>query len=335
VLERSFYAIFIGGANVTSRFSPLLISLSVELKAGSVSDAASVTLDDTGGQIAMPYPDAEAVIALGWEGGFSAETFRGKVNDVSSHGSRSGRTLTISCTGMDTGGKTKEAKFKHYDQKSISDILQESGKAAGIGNVKVDGSIGSQILPYIAQHNESFVHFGHRIARMFGGTFKIMGDRAVLVPRNEGKSASGAPLTPIVATVGLNLIDWQMAPYIGRPRHKETETRHYDTKKAKWITVSAQTKDTKALAKALARVPTGGEVEAKGRAKSLSKEADREKGGGSVTIDGAPLAQPEAPCILVGTRPGIDGEYIIDAVHHSIDRSGGFVTGLTLKHPNN
>jgi hypothetical protein len=54
---------------------------------------------------------------------------------------------------------------------------------------------------------ESFLHFGHRIARDVVGTFKIFGRRAILAKRNAGLSVSGATLSRVTAQWGVNLIN--------------------------------------------------------------------------------------------------------------------------------
>ncbi len=331
--ERAIYSIIVDGQNVSSAFRPILTSLSVTLQSGGVSDQAAISVDDSGGRVQMPRDDAAVSILLGWAGGAVTEVFRGKVNDVQSEGSRSGLTLSIGCTGMDTKGQSREPRDKHYDEMTVGDILKAAGAAAGIPAVLVAAEIAGIKLPYFAQLNESFVHMGHRLSQMVGGTFKIMGDRAVMVKRNAGQSASGKPLTPVTAARGVNLIDWKIKPYLGRPRMKETETRWYDRKKAKWVSETATTADTEAKAKGRSRFAASGETEAKSKAGREAGEAERDKGEGTVTINGEPLAQPEASCTVSGARAGIDGAYLIDQVTHSLDRGGGFVTALTLKKP--
>lgn len=73
--------------------------------------------------------------------------------------------------------------------------------------------------------------------------------------------------------------------------------------------------------------------EAKETAKSTGKESNREKGAGTVIIDGTPKAKAEGRCIIQGVRPGVDGEYTIDKATHNLERSKGYSTTLTLKRP--
>jgi hypothetical protein len=73
--------------------------------------------------------------------------------------------------------------------------------------------------------------------------------------------------------------------------------------------------------------------EAKEAAKSTGKESNREKGAGTVIIDGTPNAKAEGRCVVQGVRPGVDGEYTIDKVSHNLERGKGYSTTLTLKRP--
>ena len=290
-------------------------------------------MDDSDGRIVMPKDDELITISLGWSGGSVAEVFRGKVNDIKSSGGRSGRMLAIGCSGMGTKSKTKQISNKHFDESSLGDIMKAVAQGAGITEMLVDAELAATQLPYFAQIEESFVHFGQRVADMFGGTFKVMGDKAVMVKRGAGKSVSGRPLKTITGAWGENLSTWDIAPITGRPRHKDVQAKWYDRKKAQWSVEAFPTTDTDAIATAKVRFPPSSQLEAKASASSGASAADRGKGGGTVVIDGEPDAVPEAPFILSGTRPGIDGNYLIDSVTHNFGRSAGFMTSLSLRRP--
>jgi phage protein D len=325
------YSVNIAGQEISATLEPILIDLSVSLRAGTTSDQASITVDDSKGRIRMPKDGDPGVVSIR-----GVEVFRGTVNDVSSKGDRGGgRTLAIGLNGMDTKGKAKEQKLKHWDQAPVKKILEDAGKAAGVNDVRVDPEIGSQTIEYLLQHQESFIHLGQRLSVMLGGTFKIMGDRAIFVKRGAATSASGQPLVPVIARWGEggNLLGWDITPIIGRARHKTAKVRHYDKKKAEWQQETSDSDDQGAVAAHTARYGAANKDEAKSRAKSDSASADRERGGGSIEILGNERAQPEAKVTIVGARPGIDGTYTIDGVIHKVSRGGGFDTSLQLKQP--
>lgn len=324
----------VDGQDITSRLAPILISLSVTDKAGEASDKADITLDDTGGMIVLPKDGARMAVSLGWRDSGLVEVFRGKVTDVRSSFSRGeGRTLRVSANGVDAKGKAKSPKERHWDDKPLKTILNEAAKDAGVNDVKIDVELGGVTLPYVAMQGESFTAFGQRLAEMVGGTFRVSDGRAVMVKRNAGQSASGKPLTPIVAAWGVNLIKGDIAPFIGRPRFKKTRVRFYDPKQAKWREETAEVEDDGAEAEATQGGSAATSAEAKQRAGADKTSSERDKGEGSIEIDGEPRARPEAPCSVIGVRPGIDGDYKIEGVTHSLKRGGGFTTSLELKKP--
>lgn len=330
--RKAIAEIWIAGVNVTDRMSPLLISLSVSDKAGASSDSASIELDDTDGRAILPGgEDAPISIKLGWEGEGVAEVFRGSVSDPRARGGRGGRTLSISAKGMDTRGKAKQGQRRHFDDETIEKALQETGREAGI-TVSVDPAFASITRKYIGLDDESFVAFGERIAREVGGTFKIVGDRAILAKRNGGTNPAGAALATVEAIWGENLHDYDIAPMLGRPVEKEVEARWYDPRAAEYKTAKAETGTEGAKTTKAARYIEADEDRANEQARSDATESDRKSGEGTVTIEGNIGAQPEGSCAVAKCRPGIDGTYRIEGVTHDYSRSG-WITRLELGQP--
>lgn len=336
--SESLYRVVIGGTDVSSRIAPHLIKVEVEDKAGTTSDTASIELDDgPNGRFVLPLKGDPVEVWLGSKGRGLVQRFTGSVDTVRWRLDRGGgRRLEIHAKGMDTSSKVKEPTQKHWDDKKLGDVMKEAGKSAGIKSVEVHKDLASISRDYWAMDGESFVAFGHRVAREVGGTFKIVGDRAVIVPRSAGVSASGKALTTIVVSPGDNLISAEIAPDSGRPRYKKVKGRHYDKAKAKWIETDVEVDtggdETVTATQTLpfAR-PTKDDAERAARAEG--KDSEREKGGGPVEIDGNPLAVAEATCILTGCRPGVDGSFKIESVRDTLDRQGGYRTRLDLVAP--
>ncbi|MFI5411283.1 phage late control D family protein [Kaistia sp. UC242_56] len=331
-MTQTLCVITIDGQDVSSGILPRLLNLSVVDKAGSSSDTCSIELDDTGGVLLLPRTGASIEVLLGAAASGVSLVFSGTVDEVQSQGSGSGMTLTVSAKGFDSQGKAKQPQRKHWDRKSLGDVLREAGQLAGIGDVQVIGALASLTRKYWAMQNESFLHFGERLAREVGGTFKIAGKRAILAERNGGSSASGAALPSVTASHGVNLISWDISPALGRPRFKETRVRHYDAKAGKYVYETEQVEDPDAKAILTDRFDAPDADQAKAKAKAHKTSADREKGGGTVVMNGTTTPQPEANVTLIGARPGIDGTYRIDTVTHQFD-GNGWTTRLEVKQP--
>ena len=329
--KRAVFEVIIGGQDITAALAPLLIKLTVNDKAGSSSDTASIEIDDTDGRALLPTVKEPVEVKLGWEGAGVGVVFVGTVDEVSASGGRSGRTIYVTAKGMDTRDKAKQRQRQHFDDKTIKEAMEAAGKVAGL-SVTVDPSFASTTRPYMALDDESFVAFGERIAREVGGTFKIVGKQAILAKRNGGANPAGQALPVVAAVWGENLHTYDITPLLGRPVEKETASRWYDKKAAEWKVEKAQTGTEGGVTTKTALYPEADEERAKKQSEQDAVESDRRSGEGSVTIEGNIGAQPEGECVVSGCRPGVDGTYRIDGVTHTYSRSG-FITSLDLGQP--
>lgn len=326
--KQAIFEVTIDGKSIGSVLAPILTSIQVEDKAGTHGDTATIVLDDTGGRIAMPKVGAPIRVSLGWFGAGLREVFAGTVDEFRSSGGRGGGLiLSISAKGFDATGKVKQGQERHFDDKSVKDIMSEAAKDAGL-NIEVDPAIASTVIPYIDMRGESLLHFGQRLARMVGASFRVQGDRAVIARR-------ASDYTPFIrAERGVNLHSWDITPVVGRAVYKRAKARYYDKAKGRVETVEAEI-DTTSLSDAefYRRELAADRPAAERAAKADAAVAKERTGGGTVVIEGAPDAIPDGLCVLVGTRPGIDGTYRVKGVSHSFTRSGGYITTLDVAHP--
>jgi phage protein D len=325
--KRALFMVTVAGTNITTTLMPVLISLTVSDKVGTHSDTASLEIDDTDGRIILPEIGAPVVVALGWEGEGVRIVFTGTVDEVRSTGSRGGgRALSITAKGMDTTGKPKEGQQRHFDDRTVEDILKQAGQTAGVTEIEVDPSLASITRKYFEMRDESFIHMGERLAREIGGNFRIQGTKAVMSKRG------GTYTTAVVAAWGRNLHGWDISPALGRAQFSRVRARWYDPKQAAW----QEKEDGTSLsvdARHYHRYAKPDEDEATQQTDSDRATSERDAGEGSVTIEGDTAAIPDGLCIVTGARAGIDGPWRIESVTHSYSRGGGFVTELSLKQP--
>jgi len=137
----------------------------------------------------------------------------------------------------------------------------------------------------------------------------------------------------VAAVYGVNLISWDIAPFVSRPRHKRARTRHYDPAAARMKEQAIEIADDSTDADLVVRYTAADEGAARDQAAASAAEVERSGGSGTVTIDGDTSAKPEAVCTVRGARDGVDGDYRIDSAEHTLDRSGGLVTRLELGQP--
>lgn len=325
--------VFIEGVSVMLTLRSVLQSVTVSDRAGTSSDTATILIDDRNGMIAFPRHNAKVAIFMGFRGGGISLVFTGTVDEVRSSGGRGGTNIEVSAKGLDTSGKVKEPQQRNFDDMTVEDILKAAGEPAGITDIRVDPDLASIVRDYEHMDDESFVAFGERLAKEIGGTFKVRNDAAVMAKKNSGRTPAGVPLPPIIATRGENLHTWDIAPYIGRVRYKQIRVRFYDRKKAKHDEVVVDTGVEGSTAVAVGRFEAKDKKAAEEKANALKAESERGSGVGSISIEGNAGAQPEATCIVIGTRIGVDGAYVTDGVDQKYSRGTGFVTKLSLAHP--
>ena len=327
------FAILVGGSDVTLRMKDIVQSISVSDRAGTSSDMAVIVLDDSAGNIIWPTYDEPCIILLGTRGGGISIAFTGTVDEVRHSGGRGGSAIEIVAKGIDTSGKTKEPQQRHFDDMTIEEILQAAGATAGVTDVRVDTELGAIEREYEHMDDESFIAFGQRLAGEIGGTFKVRNNIAVMAKRNAARSPLGSPLPSVIAARGDNLIEWSVAPYIGRPRYSQIRVRYYDTATAKYEEIVIETGIVGGDATAVGRFRARNKAAAEDKANAIRANCERGSGMGSVTIEGNVGAQAEATCAIVGARIGVDGLYVIDGGDHRYTRAGGCVTTLQLAYP--
>lgn len=322
------WGVVIDGQDLTSAWAPSLIDISVTDKAGEASDSCDLTVDDSDGRVRMPSKRMPIIVTL--EG---ARVFRGFVEKVESSGSRGGgRLLKVKSKGFDTGGKAKEPQAFHLDDASLADYLGKLADNAGLG-ITVDPDLGALQQDYWAADGESFIAIGERLARKYGGTFKIRGDQAVFAKRGGGQSPGGLALGVTEAVFGQNLISWAITPKDPRRKFSAGRARWFDRPSASFKESDLDFGNQDLDALHLVRTLAADEGEAEAVLEARKRDGDREGGAGSVQIDLAVSAVVEGQCSVSGTRPGIDGTYLIETVKHSANRSGGATTSLDLKQP--
>ena len=332
-MRSAVFFLSIDGEDVTSAFDPHLLSLSITDSAGGKSDTLEAELDDVEGCIALPRTGAKVSAGLGWSDSGTMVSFEGVTDEPRSEGSRGGgMKLSITAKSADLRGSAKSTQEKHHGKGDFATVAKSFGQAAGL-TVSVAGDLGALERDYWVMARESFLQWGTRMAREMGATFKVLGSRAVFVPRGKGMSASGKPLQTIYAKLPGNVIHWSMSPNVAPHQFEKFQRRWYDLKEAKYKTEEVELKSEGVTAGLIGRHDRPAAGHAKAQAGSDMTESKRDKGGGSITIDGEPAALSQAPCEVLGLREGIDGSYRIETVKSHLVRGQGFLTELTLKQP--
>jgi phage protein D len=332
--QKAFVKVVVGGEDVTAKINERLLSLTIIDKLGGM-DECHLELDDREGRIRLPAGPDEISVELGWpnEGSFTA--FKGKTADLWSAGQKhGGRTLTISAMGADLQKDTKApmqwSLGDGQEDVKIGDAMKKAGELAGV-NIKVSPDLAKLARKFWMGNNESFMAFAQRIAGEVGGSFKISGSQATLTKAGSFANADGEPLFEVSAKAGKNLLAWRICPQDARPQWGGTGHTFFNPVLAKWEKVTSAIKGGGLPGWAASAMFTGLGALADKDVAQQQADGDRTislgmRGTGWVALDGEPRAVAGGKIMIIGARPGVDGDYHMDEVEHRMDAQTGFTT---------
>jgi len=332
--QRAFVKVLIGGEDVTARINERLMSLTIIDKLGGL-DECHIELDDRDGRIRLPAGPDEISVELGWPGEGSFTVFKGKTADLWSAGQKhGGRTLIVSATGADLQNDTKsQMRWSVGDGSEdvkLGDAMKKASELAGV-DIKVSPELASLTRKYFLGNNESLMAFGQRIAGEVGGSFKISGRTASLTKAGSFANAEGEPLAEVAAVAGKNLLAWRICPQDARPQWGGTGHTIFNPVLAQWEKVSSAIKGGGLPGWAASAMFTGVGALADKDVAEQQASADRTismgmRGTGWVALDGEPRALAGGKIMIIGARPGVDGDYHMDEVEHQFNSQTGFTT---------
>lgn len=332
---RPEFRLLANSVDITDAIAGRLSSLTMTDEAGFESDTLNVILDDGGADdaIELPPTGAELELFLGFDGAAKRMGLF-VVDEIElSGGSSEPATMTISGRAApfdkSKGGKANLQSQKTRSWPANTTIGAMVKKIAGEHGMEaaVSPSLASVKLPHTDQSDESDMHLLVRIARKYDGVVKPSGGKLVMAKRGETKSISGEELPAITIAPG-DASQWSMN-LAKREESGSVVAAWHEPKKAKRHTVTVGEGEPVTRIK---RQFTNAD-QAKAAAQAEMDRRSRAKAKFSATVAGNPDAAAEAPLTTKGFRPGVDGDWIITRVTHSLDGTGGYTSQIECEKP--
>ena len=319
-------------ADITATIQDRLVSLRFTDAAGLESDVLEIVLADHDPlqPIQMPPTGAELELFLGYDG-LAQRMGLFVCDEVELAGWPGEMTIRARAAPFDTskGGKQnlQTQKTRSWPKGTkLGDMAKKIAKEHGM-EAAVAKSLASIALPHIDQADESDLHFLGRVAKKYDAVVKPAGGKLVLAKKGETKSVSGEQL-PAVALVPTDVSRFRVvmskretAGMVVAYWHAVKQAKRNEVKAGQGEPVSRLKMyyPTKEMALAAAR----------------SELQRRERGmvTVSLTMPGRTDLVAEAPLTLAGFRDGVNGEWVITRVEHSLD-SGGYSCTVEAETPN-
>jgi uncharacterized protein len=356
--RKAICQVLVDGVDVTARLNPHLISVTVVDKIGDSTDTCALELDDRDASLEIPgytttladgtVTATKIEVWLGWHSEGLYQLFEGTTHQIESGFGRKhgGRRLWIDAFGTALDGKGRTLMNMHWgegappgqaigDMVSLKTVLEAAGKQAGY-EVHVGAEMGDVKRDYWAMTGESFHHFGARMAKELGGTFKISGGKVSMTSALGFTNAAGDVMAEVTAEWGKNLISWRIKPYVARAQAKAANTTFFDLQKSVCGQVSKAIGAAPSRVEAVAGLPAPAPNKAVGSQVNEGLAAISAQGAGTgwVQINGEPQARAGTYITIIGARPGVDGRYLIEESEHVYSRAGGYLTRCKLTYPN-
>lgn len=177
------YAVInVNGQTIASGFNGRLISVNVEDKSGVTSDTVSIELRDGEPFIEIPKKGDIIEVWLGYKETGVANFGKFTIDDPDI--SMFPFQISISGKGADMRDGLKSQKSRHWDNKTIKDIMTDIANDNNL-EPRIDDEIGAHQYKWLGQQDESDIHFGERLAKKHGAIFSVKDGKLIFAKKGE------------------------------------------------------------------------------------------------------------------------------------------------------
>lgn len=314
------YRIVADGKDITALINDRLLSLRTSDKPGMDSDDFELRIDDRDQAVALPTRGAGIEVYLGYTGQALTRLGRYTVDEIELSGPPD--TLVIRGKASDMRGSGKTVRSGSWENVPLQQIVRDVAARNGWQPVcPVQTKV-----PRVDQLNESDYNFITRLAKQYDCTAKLADGKLLVMPRQGGQTASGKNLSPVVLRrTDLSRYQFRLGD---RNTQKAVRTKHQDKKSGALKVVELDNDD---LPNGLPAVHTDRHIypnksAAEQAAKARLAAFNRSSAGVRLEMAGRTDVFAERSIIVQGIKPGLDGEYLAEAVEQLFTSSGWTTT---------
>ncbi|TCW81024.1 late control protein [Burkholderia sp. SRS-46] len=320
------YRITMAGRDISQRFQPRLVSLTLSESRSDEADTIDLTLDDSRGDLALPKRGDEIKVSLGWLGEQLVDKGTFTVTEFEHSGAPD--TLVVRARSASMSNGMQERREKSWHKQTIGSIVR-----AIAARYKLAPAVGDALekiaIAHIDQTHESDMSFLTRLAKRYDAVMNVKDLRLLFMPIGTGKTVSGKAFQEL----NLTRADGDSHRYHVSERENYAAVRaHYHSNgkaKRKSVIVGGQNnKNAKVLPEDYAT-----EAEARAAAQAEYNRMQRSQATMSYSLArGRADLFPEMPVTLSGFKPEIDATpWLVKQATHTLDGDGGFASSLELE----
>lgn len=310
------FRIVADGKDITALINDRLLELRTSDKPGMESDDFELRIDDRDQAVTLPTRGARIEVYLGYAGKALTRSGQYTVDEVEVSGPPD--TLRIRGKASDMRGSGKTVRSGSWENVPLQQIVRDVAARNGWQPVcPVQTKV-----PRVDQLNESDFNFITRLAKQYDCTAKLADGKLLVMPRQGNQTASGKNLSPVVLRRA-DLSRYQFR-FGDRNTQKAVRTKHQNKKTGALQVVELGNDE---LPDGLPAVHTDRHIypnksAAEQAAKARLAAFNRSTAGVRLEMAGRTDVFAERLIVVQGIKPGLDGEYLADAVEQLFTPAG-------------
>ncbi|MBA1379799.1 phage late control D family protein [Pseudomonas brassicacearum] len=310
------FRIVADGKDITALINDRLLELRTSDKPGMESDDFELRIDDRDQAVTLPTRGARIEVYLGYAGKALTRLGQYTVDEVEVSGPPD--TLRIRGKASDMRGSGKTVRSGSWENVPLQQIVRDVAARNGWQPVcPVQTKV-----PRVDQLNESDFNFITRLAKQYDCTAKLADGKLLVMPRQGSQTASGKNLSPVV--LGRADLSRYQFRFGDRNTQKAVRTKHQDKKTGALQVVELGNDE---LPDGLPAVHTDRHIypnksAAEQAAKARLAAFNRSTAGVRLEMAGRTDVFAERLIVVQGIKPGLDGEYLADAVEQLFTPAG-------------
>jgi phage protein D len=315
------FRIVAGGADITANIRDRLLSLDITDEAELKSDEVRIRLDyrqRDGLFVALPSVGTRLEVYLGYEDRGLVLMGRYTIDQIK----LDAPPLTLEVTGRAAAmaDSFRSPTSRAWHDTTLGDIVRTIASEHGY-QPRLNPALAAVPIAHEDQTSESSMAFLARLTGRFDAVAKPAAGFLVLAPRGETKAFDGRALPTVTLRPEL-LAKWSFEH--NARDEAGTSGQAGGVKTVFWDKDAAQMEavTTGSPPYSNVRFVTADKGDASGIAASSQNASDRRKKQFSATLVGDPTLQAEARLSLQGFPPGLEADWVLSSVKHSLTGKG-------------
>jgi phage protein D len=191
------FEVTLDGKDLTAKFRPRLIDLTLTESRENEADQLDINLDDSDGLLVIPTKGAKLTLSLGWRDGDMIDKGTFIVDEIEHAGAPD--TLTLRARSAEFHSPVRTKKSRSFHEQNLGTILRTIANDNRLA-LRISSKLASTHIPHIDQTNESDVHFLNRLGKQFDAVATVKKDRLLFLSINAGKNAKGDTLPQLTVS---------------------------------------------------------------------------------------------------------------------------------------